>query len=169
MPNAGFNLAFNFQFATETRHRFVVGVDVNNAGSDMNNLQPMVEKLVNAYKRRPKEMLVDGNFANKAAIQNQTQQGTTIYAPVKRYKGRDPYLPYPGDSPEIIAWRQRMGSQAGKDVYKERAGVAEFSNAHGRNHGLYQVVVRGLEKVREVGALFGLAQNVMRRIALNLI
>jgi hypothetical protein len=49
--------------------------------------------------------------------------GRQPYAPIPapRDKNRDRYAPRPDDAPAIAAWRERMGSQAAKDIYKERA------------------------------------------------
>ena len=81
------------------------------------------------------------------------QLRTTVFAPVKevqkkRDKGLDPFARMKGDTPEIAAWRARMGTIEAQGIYQARPGIAEFSNAGCRNRGLYQFAVRGLEKVK---------------------
>ena len=43
--------------------------------------------------------------------------------------GRDPFARRPGDSEELAAWRERMGTQSAKEIYKQRSATAEFPNA----------------------------------------
>jgi len=63
------------------------------------------------------------------------------YAPVAKPKDdtRDRYQPLPDDSEAVAAWRQRMGTQDAKTIYKERAATAECVNAIARNRGLTAV------------------------------
>jgi hypothetical protein len=42
----------------------------------------------------------------------------------------------------MAAWRQRMGSEAAKAVYKQRAATAECVNAQCRNRGLLRFLAR---------------------------
>ena len=71
-------------------------------------------------------------------------------------------------NPEAIAeWRQRMGTDQAKVIYKERAATAECVNAIARNRGLRQFLVRGQEKVKTVVLWFALAHNLLRAAALR--
>ena len=55
-----------------------------------------------------------------------------------------------------------MISEAGKDIYKERASTSETVNADLRCHrGMEQLRVRGLKKVKCVALWCALAYNVM--------
>lgn len=95
--------------------------------------------------------------------------GTTVYAPVPKPKkaGRDPHQPLPDDTPAVAAWRQRMGTPAAQQIFKDRAATAECVNAHARNRGLRQFLVRGLAKVKAVALWFAIAQNLLRTLALR--
>lgn len=169
MGDGGFRPAFNVEFATDTATQVVVGVEVTNTGSDQGQMSPMVEQIEERYQRCPQEVLVDGGFAKKEDIEKVTAMGATVYAPVQRPKAqdRDPHVPCAGDSETIAAWRQRMGTQEAKEIYKQRASTAECVNAHCRNRGLYQFLVRGLRKVRSVALWYALAHNCLRLAALQ--
>ena len=67
----------------------------------------------------------------------------------------------------IAEWRQRMGTEAAKTIYKERAATSECVNAIARNRGLQRFVVRGLAKAKAVLLWFALAHNLMRALALR--
>lgn len=171
MGDGGFRPAQNVQFATDTASQVITAVDVVNAGSDAGQMPPMLEQHQERYGQRPKETLVDGGFAQLEDIEevSSPDAGTTVYAPVQkpRKEGRDPHQPLPGDSATIAEWRQRMGTPAAKEIYKERAATAECVNAISRNRGLQQFLVRGLEKVRTVVFWFAIAHNLMRAVALR--
>ena len=79
---------------------------------------------------------------------------------------RDPHVALPDDSEAIAQWRQRMGSEAAKDIYKQRAATAECVNAIARGRGLTQFLVRGLNKVKAVALWYALAHNLMRAVTL---
>jgi transposase len=171
MGDGGFRPAFNLQLATATDSQVITGVDVTNSGGDQGQMAPMVEQHKERYEEKPKEMLVDGGFVKKADIDQVSppQGGTTVYAPVMESKdpNRDPYTPRDDDSPAVAEWRQRMGTDEAKAIYRERAATAECVNALARNRGLQRFLVRGLRKVKAVALWYALAHNLMRAVALR--
>lgn len=169
MADGGFRPAYNVQLSTTTDSQIIVGVEVNNCGSDAGQLSPMLDQVEKRYQQCPAEWLADGGFANDADIENAHRGGTTVYAPVRhpRNSSRDPYVPLPDDSEALAQWRQRMGSKAAKEIYKQRAATAECVNAIARRRGLTQFLVRGLNKVKAVVLWYALAHNLMRTAALT--
>jgi transposase len=176
MADGGFRPAFNPQLAADTGSQIIVGLAATNAGSDLAHLPPMVEQLRQRYGRLPAEVLADGNFAGHEALDILAAQGCVVFAPVPRPRAskqtpsaplRDPYTPLPGDSPAVGAWRQRMGSDTAKTIYKLRAATVECINAIARNRGLQQFRIRGLAKARAVLLWFALAHNLMRAAELR--
>jgi transposase len=169
MADGGYRPAYNVQLATDTKTQVILGVAVTNVGSDMSQMEPMVEQLHKRYDKKPDELLVDGGFAKKEAIEAVSQQEITVYAPVQKPKdaSRDPHERRKGDSAEIAAWRERMGTEDAQKIYKERSSTAECANAQMRNRGMNQFNVRGSGKVLSVAILFALAHNVVRAIALG--
>src|SRR5712692_8606074 len=171
MADGGFRPAFNGQFATDTAAQVIVGVDATNVGSDRAQLAPMTEQLQKRYGQAPAEILVDGGFVNHDDIVAvaRPEVGCTVYAPVSapRDPTRDPYQPCAGDPEAIAQWRQRMGTEAAKTIYRERAATSECVNAIARNRGLQRFLVRGVARVRAVLLWFALAHNLMRAAALR--
>jgi transposase len=172
MPDGGFRPAFNGQFASDTETMVILGVDVDNSGSDQGKMSPMVEQLQERYGQTPSDYLIDGGFANHDDIEKVSgpEIGCTVYAPVQtpKDKDRDRFQPMDNDTKLIAEWRKRMGTDAAKEIYKERAATAECVNAHARNRGLQQFKVRGADKVRTILLWFALAHNLMRTAALRL-
>lgn len=167
MGDNGTRPAMNNQFASDGDAQMVVAVDVTNQGSDSGLMQPMYDAVVNQYGVVPEAYLVDGGFSKKEDITHVETAGTMVYAPlyaeVKQLKaGKDPYAARPGDSPQMVAHRARMGTQDGKRKYQERAGIAEYPNADCRNRVLTQFRVRGLAKAKAQAFWHVLAFNRMR-------
>ena len=172
MADGGTRPGFNVQFATTTASGIVVGVDVTNSGGDGGQMGPMLEQLQERYDQRPGEMLIDGGFTTLQDIESAEAQGTKVYGPIKEEakqleEGKDPYQPKKKDGPGVAAWRQRMGLEAAKEIYRERGATAELTNAQARNRGLYQFRVRGQRKVLAVALLYALVHNLVRARSLR--
>jgi transposase len=173
MGDGGFRPAFNVQLATSCQEQVIVGVAVSNAGSDMAQMAPMVEQVIERTGHTPGQWLVDGGFPAHEqidAVHEHTQGQTEVIAPVPepRRKGGDDAPPpdkhqrKDDDSEPVAQWRERMAGEQIKAVYKQRAATAECVNALARNRALQRMPVRGLGKVRAVAVMYALAHNLMR-------
>jgi transposase len=174
MPCGGYRPAYNVQLATAGDTRLIVGVDVTNSGSDRGQMAPLYEQLRDRYGQVPRRYLVDCGFNTKEDITQLEQSGTQVYVPPyqekeTKAKGLDPYARKRHDNDETFAARQRMGTEAGKAIYKQRPSIAEYPNAEFRNRGLQQFRVRGLAKVRAIALWHALTFNLMRLMTLKLV
>lgn len=167
MADNGFRPAANIQFVTDTETRLVVGVDVSHAGVDYGQMNPMMDVVERTTGRLPKELLADGGYSSKDDIEAVAQRGVDVFAPIpNEAKKKDPFAAKRGDSPEVAAWRKRMGEPATAEIYKLRAATSETVHADMREHrGLHQFPVRGMEAMRSVALLMALTYNVLRVIA----
>jgi transposase len=181
MADGGFRPAYNVQYAADCDSQVVVGVEVVSAGSDHQQMAPMVEQVEQRAGRAPEHWLVDGGFVSHEQI-NDVADKTTVLAPVPEAKPRktnkdddnrtppppgSKFEPRKGDSEAVKAWRQRMSSDDAKTLYKKRAATIECVNALARNRGLQQFRVRGQLKARAVALLHALAHNLMRMMSLS--
>lgn len=169
MADGGFRPAFNAQLAVDTGTMIITGVELINSGSDMNQMLPMHEQHQDRYARVPEQWLTDGGFAKHADIEQLDAGQTQVFAPVvaPRDKQRDRYVPLPTDSKALGEWRQRMGTDQAKQIYKVRAASIECANARLRNRGLQRFNVRGISKARAVLLWHALAHNLKRMMTLN--
>lgn len=172
MGDGGFRPAFNVQFATTTDEaRVIVGVDVSNRGSDAGQSSPMLEQIEERTGVRPIELLVDGGYAQHSAIDSAAERGVTVYVPVPAPRGkgaRDPHARLDDDSDAVGAWRERMGTDEAKAIYKQRAATAETVNADAKqNRGLDMLSVRGIGNVLASATLFALTYDILRLISLG--
>ncbi len=167
MADGGFRPAYNVQFATD-ESGYIVGTDVTNNGTDQPHVVPMLDELERRTGKTPGEYLVDGGFVTLENLEAIAERGATAYAPVPkpRNKAIDPHLPKQDDTPEVAAWRVRMGTESAKRVYLQRGVLAERTNADLRVHrGLDRLNVRGLAKVKTVVLLAVLSFNVLKMLA----
>jgi len=164
MADGGFRPAFNMQFAVDTDTRAIVGVGVTNSGSDAGQITPMIEEVERRTDKTPKEWLVDGGYSSLADLQAAGEKGVTVYSPVPEPKSPDvdPHQPKKGDAEHVAAWRQRMGTEPAKEIYKERAATSERTNADLRQHrGLRHLPIRGIEKTMMLGLWMAITYNAL--------
>jgi len=151
MADGGVRPAFNGQFMTATDSQVIVGVALTNAGTDLGQLQPMVEQLHRRYGQRPREVLADGGYVALREIRALAAVGCRVYAPPKAPRGQPRARDAQRRNDEAtMEWRTRMTTEAGQEIYKERAATSECVNAAARNRGLQQLLVRGLRKGRAI-------------------
>jgi transposase len=167
MPNGGFNPACNVQLATDTASRAIVGVAVSYEGSDSAGLsEPMREQVEQRSGRKVEQHLLDGGYLRLTDIEGAHEQGVEVFLPPKparnpERRGRE-LEPKPGDSQAVLAWKRRMASEEGQEIYRQRAATSETVNADLRSYrGLTQLTVRGLPKIQCVALWCALAYNVL--------
>jgi len=165
MACGGFRPAYNVQFATTNLGKAIIAVAVTNSGTDQLQTFPMLKQVEEKYGQIPEKWLQDGGYNNEEELVKvgRKYKTCTIYMPVKetvRNRG-NLYSRFSTDDVITGDFRERMGTEEAKEIYKERAATAEHVNAQARNRGLQQFLVRGLEKVRAVSLLYAVTQNMM--------
>ena len=169
MPDGGFRPAYNVELATDSANGIIVGVGVTSSGTGAGQAAPMEEQPFRRTGRHPDSYLMDGGFATREDITALEQRGVSVYAPVRLPRNkpeRERYSPRYEDGPDVVRWRQRMATGEAKAIYRQRASVAEWTNAQVRLHGVGQFNVRGLAKVASVMLLVAVAHNFLRWEAL---
>jgi len=166
--DGGYRPGYNVQFATDTATGIVVGVEVTNAGTDNEQLPPMLDQLEKRYEKLPCEALVDGGFASLESIESAENRGCKVYAPVKdadkqKKAGKDPYARKKDDTDATAAWRKRMGEELSRNLYKLRSQTAEWVNALCRNRGFQQMPVRGQTRCKIVATLYAITHNLIQQ------
>jgi hypothetical protein len=167
MPDGGFRPAVNVQLATEPHGRAIVGVELTQEGSDNAGLSEPMRRQVEARSgQRVEQHLVDGGYLRRQDLEQAEVQGVQLFVPPKparkpENRGRE-LEPKSGDSIAVERWKQRMTSEEGKEIYKQRASTSETVNADLRNHrGMWPFTVRGLSKIKCAVLWCVLAYNIM--------
>lgn len=162
MSDGGTRPAFNVQFDTVADGTgAIVGVSVSNRGNDYGEIAPMVEQVERRTGERPAEKLVDGGYVQKADIRGVERGGTKVFAPVPKRAAALGGVRDGQRSPEERAFHERIASEAGKAIYRQRGEVAELTNAHAKTlHGLDTIVLRGLKGALTVALLVALTKDI---------
>ena len=164
MADGGFRPAYNVEYAAATDGLVIAAVAVTTSGSDAGQVTPLIDQVHGRTGAYPTQALADGGFVELRDIEaaQSAPRGCEVYAPVPqpRDPARDRHAPLPGDGAQVARWRQRMGTEPAKAVYRERASTSECVNAQARNRGLVRLLVRGLRKVKAVALWFAIAHNV---------
>jgi len=164
MADGGYRPAYNVEYSTDTATLVIAAVAVTTRGSDAGQITPLNDQIHDRHGVYPEQALADGGFVNLADIEaaQAPPRGTRVYAPVPQPKDptRDRHAPLPGDGVQVQEWRTRMGTEAARGIYRQRASTAECVNAQARNRGLIRLLVRGLRKVTAVALWFAIAHNV---------
>ena len=163
MADGGFRPAYNWEYATDADNLVIVGVDVVNTGSDKAQMDPMLRQIADNYDCLPTNWLIDGGFIKLEALEEWLPH-VNVVGPVPKPKDetRDPYQPLPTDTPRVAEWRQQMGTDANKKLYKVRAATAECVNAQARVRAdIHQSPVRGRTKNRCLALWVALVHNLM--------
>lgn len=168
MADGSFKPAYNAQIKTAVHGPYIIGVSVTDRGSDRGQLKPALDEIERRYGIKPQRALADTGYDSRADIERLHDEHITLYCPLPRNTKGDPSLPRRSDKPGTIAWRQRMASEEGQAIYRRR-WPTERPHAHMRNHGLRQVLVRGIEKVKAVVLLHAIAFNFLQFKRLRLI
>ena len=168
MGDGGFRPAMNVQMATAGDvlggPRTIVAVAVNNIGSDMGALVPLVAYPSGYHEARqiekrtgalPECVLADANHANHDAIMTLTQKGIEVLVPVPERTRKE------GGAPELDAWKARMQTPEAKETYRARASLCELTNANARRMGMTQLLVRGIAKATSVALLTAITHDVL--------
>lgn len=157
--DGGFKAGYSFQIRTDPTSTLIIGLEATNRASDRGQLRPAIEDIERRYGVRPKRLLADGGYDGKGDIEHAHACGIEVFCPLPGSKGKpaDP-APKKGDGPGVIAWRARMASEAGIELYRKRFAT-ERPHAHMRNHGLRQLCVRGFNKVLAIAHWHVFAYN----------
>jgi transposase len=161
MADGGFRPAYNGQLSVDVGSGIVVGVDVVNE-VDQGQMIPMLDQIDQRYQCVPQEHLVDGGFVTNSDMEEAFKRDIQIYAPLPEEdpKKSNLHQPYKLETPVVQAWKKRMNSVQGKEIYKQRASSIEWVNALARNRGLQQFTIRGRQKVKSALLWFALVHNL---------
>ena len=164
MADGGFRPAYNLQQAMDSKSGAVVGVAVSNSSSDRGEALPMLRQVrQRAAAIAPRRWLADTGYADAADIEamaSPAEGSIEAYIALPAGRGGKPATKPRPAGPVIQAWRQRMQSTAGQQLYKRRC-LAEWVNAGMRNRGLRWITVRGMAKARAVLLWQAVAHNFL--------
>ncbi len=167
LPDGAAAPAWNVQVATA--NGFIVEIDPTDRRQDSGTAPGLVEKVAERCGRAPQRLLADTTAMTRDDIVKLAERhpDLTVYSPPpaerpnvtaaktlcsRRWRRRH-------EPPAVMAWRARMASEEGQEVYRRRKLT---ERAHGiiKTRGMTRFLVHGREKVRSVCLLQALALNL---------
>lgn len=168
MADGGFRPAYNVHLTTATGSNVVVAVEVNNEGTDLTTMVSLAEQVEQRHDARPREWLADAGCTSLGNIDEMSKRGCKVYAPIRASKPRRRKPSHRRkDSEAVREWRERMESEEGKAIYKQRGPTAELVNAQLRGQGLVRILVRGAKKALAAVLVHVITHNMRRTWALH--
>ena len=158
--------AWNVQVATA--NGFIIAIDPTDRRNDGGLAPGLVETVAERCGRVPQRLLADTRAMPQEDIVKLGERypGMTVYSPpapertdVSAETLRKRLWTRCREAPAVQAWRARMASAEGQEIYRRRKLT---ERAHGiiKNRGMARFVVHGREKVRAVCLLQALALNL---------
>jgi transposase len=158
--------AWNVQVATAKG--FIVEIEPTDRRKDSGLAPVVVEKVAERCGQVPQRVLADTTAMTQKDIVALAERhpAITVYSPpppdhpnasaeslrTRRWKRRH-------EPPAVTAWRARMASEEGQEVYRRRK-LTERAHAIIKNRGMFRFLVHSRDKVRAVCLLHALALNL---------
>jgi len=79
--DGGFAPSYNVQFTTDAKQTVIVGVEVTQAGSDAEQLQPAMDRLQEQSGQSPRQAIVDGSYTSRSNIVDMDQAHIDLIGP----------------------------------------------------------------------------------------
>lgn len=87
-PDGGFAPSYNVEVNTDAANGLIVAVGVTQAGNDLNQLTPGIERIQENFGETPKQMLADGGFVSRENIIEMESRNIDFIAPVCDEEGK---------------------------------------------------------------------------------
>ena len=162
MADGGTRPAYNVQFATDSKGRAIVGVNVVQSSSDNGQREAMRKQVEERTGVTVKSHVTDGAYFSKEGVEREEAAGVAVVMPLPTNANKQKRAADEKDGPGMRAWYQRMATPEAEALLKRRFGVAETPNAEMKTYrGMDRMLVRGIKKVRSVVLLGAVTYNLL--------
>lgn len=159
---------YNVQLAVTPGNALIIGASVTDRRNDTGLAGPMIEQIERRFAVVPKRVLVDSKYATQEDIVALTAKEVAVYTPVPEDKAttkpenvRKRERQRLGEPEALKAWRARMASLEGQDIYGRRKGIETVNGIlKGRSMGILRV--RSIAKALCVALIQAIAHNLWR-------
>jgi transposase len=108
--DGGYGPSYNVQFTTDAKQTVIVGVQVSQAASDAEQLQPAIEQLQQQSGQLPRQAIVDGNYTSRSNIVAMDQSHIDLIGPPPESQAQKETLyqirgVQPQFRPEAFVWQ----------------------------------------------------------------
>ena len=162
-----FTQAYNAQAAVDGHAQVIVACGVTQAATDVEQLVPMVERVVQALGQAPTALLADAGYFSEANLAAPMVAGLDVYVPPDRLKhraaGAVPQPPPRIQSAVAVHMREKLATLAGRSVYALRKTIVEPVFGQIKEiRGFRRFSLRGAPKVTAEWRLICLTHNLLK-------
>lgn len=174
MPDGAVQPGWNVQVATA--RGFIVAIEPTDRRKDSGLAIGTIEQVERRCGAMPKRLLADGTAITQGEIEQLAQRcaDLQVYSPPPQERDdvaaetlRKRRWKHRHEPDAVKVWRERMASDAGKEVYRRRK-LTEHAHAKIKSRGFGRMLVHGIAKVRAVCLLHALAHNLLQGHRLRL-
>ena len=162
----GFEQAYNAQAAVDADSQVIVGEGLTNAGTDKQQVEPMVAEVEAQTGRAPRELSADSGYGSEANLAHLAEHGIRGYVATGRQRhgqasATGPGAPRGGPQTQAMARRLKRGGHRSRYRLRKQTVEPVFGQIKGAR-GFRQFLFRGLAKVREEWRLICTAHNLLK-------
>ena len=171
MPDGGnkgsFVQAYNAQAAVDSQSQVIVAAELTQQTNDSQQLVPMIERVVANAGCKPDAVSADAGYWSEANVTDERVTGIDLHIATGRQKHEERLGEATGPPPEGAtareAMRHKLGTEAGRSIYKMRKAIVEPVFGHIKEwRGFRRFSFRGVVNARLEWQLICLTGNLLK-------
>ena len=171
MPDGGnkgsFVQAYNAQAAVDSQSQVIVAAELTQQTNDSQQLVPMIEQVVANAGCKPDAVSADAGYWSEANVTDERVTGIDLHIATGRQKHEERLGEATGPPPEGAtareAMRHKLGTEAGRSIYKMRKAIVEPVFGHIKEwRGFRRFSFRGVVNARLEWQLICLTGNLLK-------
>ena len=158
---------YNAQIAVDSASQVIVAAEVTQETNDKQQLLPMIALIATNLEQKPEKVSADTGYFSEANVTDESVKDVDLYVATGRDKHGDTMEtssdpPPPGASPKE-AMRDKLRTEAGRNVYKMRKAIVEpvFGQIK-EQRGFCRFSLRGQQNVRREWKLVCAVSNLLK-------
>jgi hypothetical protein len=167
MGNGSFDQAYNCQAAVDSEAQIIVACEASSSSNDKQKLKPMMQRVKENMRRKPKRLSADSGYYSEANIKELRRQKVDDYVCPDRLKHGEIPPSVKGRPPANLSFidkvRRKLRTKKGQRIYALRKQIPEpvFGQMK-RSRGLHQFLLRGQEKTDAEWSLWCTTHNILK-------
>jgi len=164
-----FEQSYNAQIAVDDKAQIIVAASLTQAANDKQQLVPMLTAVKDNLGQLPEKATADAGYFSAAAVTNEALSSVDLYVTPdsgKKTEAETELLPAPpteADQVVIEQMREKLKTEAGRELYKQRKLIVEpvFGQVK-EARGFRRFSFRGLRKNQAEWVLICLTHNLLK-------
>jgi len=165
--SSGFEQCYNGQIAVDAENRLVLAAAVTSSAADVEQLLPMVDRVIEVAQEVPGEVLADAGYRSEENLKALEGKQIDGYVSLGR-EGKSCPAIREQEHPATHRMHEKLATEKGRKTYGRRKGIVEPVNGWIKSVlGFRQFSLRGLAKAAGEWTLVCLAIN-LRQLSLRM-